>query len=71
MQHVHARARLVLAAAQPFAVDRDMPEPALDLHENAERRFQVLGRKSLKNKLEIYFCFNPSDHVIRRRTPMA
>lgn len=47
-EHMHARARLVLAAAQPLAVDGDMAERA-GRDQHAEGAFQIFGRNRLEN----------------------
>ena len=49
MQHVHARARRVLAASEALAVDGNVPGPAFGLHENTERRDQLGGENRLAN----------------------
>ena len=56
LQHMHARRGLVLAATQPLAVDRNMPERSIQPHGRARRPFQIGCRDG------------PEDVKIRRMT---
>ena len=44
MQHMDAGAVLVLTAADPLAVDRDMPEATFQIDQNTEGRAQISRR---------------------------